>query len=349
MYSSRLFSCPCHTSSLISNQVYKEIAYPGKISYTTLVLTYMYWGIREMSILDCIGNTPLARLERINPNPKVRLFAKLEGSNPGGSVKDRIALYMVKTAEEEGRLAKGSTILEATSGNTGIGLAMVGTAKGYKVKLVMPACVSLERRKILEAFGAELILSPGNEGTDGAIRLAHKIYDEHRNGYFMPNQFDNPANVKAHYETTGKEIYAQTGGAVSVFVAGMGTTGTLMGAGRRLKEFNGSITILGVEPNLGHKIQGLKNMTEAIVPKIFDPKALDEKWNVIDDDAFNTTRRLALEEGLFVGMSSGAAIWAALKKAKEMREGTIVVILPDRGDRYLSTALFTSVCAKCPP
>ncbi len=302
-----------------------------------------------MSILDSIGNTPLVRLDRVNPNPKVRLLAKLEGNNPGGSVKDRIAWYMIKTAEEEGRLKKGSTILEATSGNTGIGLAMVGTAKEYKVKLVMPECVSLERRKILEAFGAELVLSPGNEGTDGAIRLAHKIYNEHRNGYFMPNQFDNPANVKAHYETTGKEVYEQTRGEVSVFVAGMGTTGTLMGAGRRLKEFNSSITVLGVEPNLGHKIQGLKNMTEAIVPKIYNPITLDEKWNVPDDDAFNTTRRLALEQGLFVGMSSGAAMSAALRKAKEMTDGTIVVVLPDRGDRYLSTALFTSVCAKCPP
>ncbi|HEX9019788.1 MAG TPA: cysteine synthase [Nitrospirota bacterium] len=302
-----------------------------------------------MGVLDTIGNTPLARLDRINPNPKVRLFAKLEGNNPGGSIKDRIAYFMVESAEEQGRLKPGSTILEATSGNTGIGLAMVGTAKGYKVKLVMPACVSLERRKVLEAFGAELILSPGNEGTDGAIRLAHKVFEERRNGYFMPNQFDNEANVRAHYETTGKEVYEQTKGGVSVFVAGMGTTGTLMGAGRRLKKYDSSITILGVEPNLGHKIQGLKNMTEAIVPRIFDPKALDEKWNVADDDAFTTTRRLALEEGLFVGMSSGAAMWAAIKKAKEMKDGTIVVILPDRGDRYLSTALFTSVCAKCPP
>jgi cysteine synthase B len=302
-----------------------------------------------MSVLDCIGNTPLVRLDRINTNPKVRIFAKLEGNNPGGSIKDRIAWFMVKTAEEEGNLRTGSTILEATSGNTGIGLAMVGTARGYKVKLVMPECVSIERRKILEAFGAELVLSPGKEGTDGAIRLAHKIFDEDRRSYFMPNQFDNPENAKAHYETTGKEVYEQTKGEVSVFVAGMGTTGTLMGSGRRLKEYNSSITILGVEPNLGHTIQGLKNMTESIVPKIFDPKALDEKRSIRDEDAFNTTRRLALEEGLFVGMSSGAAVWAAMKKAGEMKTGVVVVVLPDRGDRYLSTALFTSVCAKCPP
>jgi len=285
----------------------------------------------------------------MNPNPKVRLFAKLEGNNPGGSIKDRIAHYMVQTAEKDGRLKKGFTILEATSGNTGIGLAMVGTAKGYKVKLVMPECVSLERRKMLEAFGAELILSSGCEGTDGAIRNVHKIFDENKNAYFMPNQFDNEANVKAHYETTGKEIIEQTKGEVAVLVAGMGTTGTLMGTGRRLKEFNSGITVLGVEPLLGHKIQGLKNMTESIVPKIFRPSALDERWSVNDDDAFNTTRRLAVEEGLFVGMSSGAAMWAAMKKAKEMKDGIIVVIFPDRGDRYLSTALFTSVCAKCPP
>ncbi|MDO9288268.1 MAG: PLP-dependent cysteine synthase family protein [Thermodesulfovibrionales bacterium] len=302
-----------------------------------------------MSILDCIGNTPLAKLDKINPNPGVRILAKLEGNNPGGSVKDRIAYYMVQEAEKSGKLKNGATILEATSGNTGIGLAMVGTAKGYKVKLVMPECVSMERRKVLEAFGAELVLSPGNEGTDGAIRLCHKIYDENKGGYFMPNQFDNEANIKAHYETTGREIYEQTKGEVSVFIAGMGTTGTLMGAGRRLKEYNSNIKILGVEPYLGHRIQGLKNMKESIVPKIFNPSALDEKLNVNDDDAFNTTRLLAMEEGLFVGMSSGAAMWAAIKQAKEMKEGTIVVILPDRGDRYLSTALFTSVCAKCPP
>lgn len=302
-----------------------------------------------MSVLDCIGNTPLVKLSNINPNHKVSLLTKLEGNNPGGSVKDRIAYYMIKDAEETGRLKNGTIILEATSGNTGIGLAMVGAAMGYKVKLVMPECVSFERRKVLEAFGAELILSPGNEGTDGAIRLAHKIMDESSNGYFMPNQFDNKANIKAHYETTGKEIIEQTNGDIDVFIAGMGTTGTLMGAGRRLKEFNRNIQILGVEPFLGHRIQGLKNMTESIVPKIYDPSCLDDKWNVSDDDAFDTTRALAVKEGLFVGMSSGAAMWAALKKVQEMKEGTIVVILPDRGDRYLSTALFTSICAKCPP
>lgn len=302
-----------------------------------------------MGVLETIGNTPLVRLESLNSNPNVAVFAKLEGNNPGGSVKDRIAYFMIKDAEETGRIKKGDTVLEATSGNTGIGLAMVGAARGYKVVLVMPECVSMERRKILEAFGAELILSPGNQGTDGAIKLARKMMGDAPEKYFMPNQFDNPANVRAHYETTGREIYEQTKGAVSVFVAGMGTTGTLMGAGRRLKEYNPEIRIVGVEPLLGHKIQGLKNMQESIVPKIFNRSFPDEILNVNDEDAFATTRRLALEEGIFAGMSSGAAVFGALSMAKRLERGTVVVILPDRGDRYLSTALFTSVCAKCPP
>lgn len=302
-----------------------------------------------MGVLDSIGNTPLVKLETLNTNPRVSVLAKLEGNNPGGSVKDRIALYMIRGAEEAGRIKKGDTILEATSGNTGIGLAMVGAALGYKVVLVMPECVSLERRKVLEAFGAELILSPGNEGTDGAIKRARRMMDESSGKYFMPNQFDNPANILAHYETTGREIIDQTGGAVDVFVAGMGTTGTLMGAGKRLKEFNRNIRIVGIEPFLGHKIQGLKNMQESIVPKIFNPAFPDEIIRVNDNDAFATTRRLALQEGIFAGMSSGAAVFGALTMAGRIGSGTIVVVLPDRGDRYLSTALFTSVCAKCPP
>ena len=302
-----------------------------------------------MGVLDSIGNTPVVRLETLSPNPSVSILAKLEGNNPGGSVKDRIALSMVRDAERTGLLKKGDTILEATSGNTGIGLAMVGAALGYKVVLAMPECVSLERRKVLEAFGAKLILSPGSEGTDGAIKVARRTFQENGGRYFMPNQFDNPANVRAHYDTTGREIIEQTKGDLNVFVAGMGTTGTLMGAGRRLREFNPKIRIVGVEPNLGHKIQGLKNMKESIVPKNYDPSFADEKINVADDDAFTITRKLALREGLFVGMSSGAAVWGAIEIAKRMDRGTIVVILPDRGDRYLSTSLFTSVCAKCPP
>jgi cysteine synthase B len=256
---------------------------------------------------------------------------------------------MLQSAEKEGRLTRDKIILEATSGNTGIGLAMIGAAKKYRVKLTMPACVSVERRKVLEAFGAELILSPASEGTDGAIRLAHRIMAEDPDLYFMPNQFDNPANILAHYETTGREIIEQTHGKVTHFVAGMGTTGTLMGVSKRLKEFNEKICIVGVEPVKGHRIQGLKNMTESIVPKIFDPSRLDERHIVRDEEAFDTTRMLAVKEGIFTGMSSGAAVQVALKKSSEMSEGVIVVLLPDRGDRYLSTALFTSVCGKCPP
>jgi cysteine synthase B len=303
----------------------------------------------DMGVLDSIGNTPLIKLESLNTNPRVKILAKLEGNNPGGSVKDRIAYYMIKGAEEEDRIKKGDTILEATSGNTGIGLAMVSAALGYRVVLVMPECVSLERRKILEAFGAEIVLSPGNEGTDGAIKLAGRLRHESPEKYFMPNQFDNPANIRAHYETTGREIIDQTNGDVDVFVAGMGTTGTLMGAGKRLKEFNRTVAVVGVEPFLGHKIQGLKNMQESIVPRIYDPAFPDEIIRVNDDEAFTTTRRLALQEGVFAGMSSGAAVFGALTIAKRIEHGTIVVILPDRGDRYLSTSLFTSVCAKCPP
>jgi cysteine synthase B len=305
--------------------------------------------MKYMGILQCIGNTPLASIDGLNPNPRVKLLAKLEGNNPGGSVKDRIALYMIEAAEKEGKLTRDKMILEATSGNTGIGLAMVAAAKRYRVKLTMPACVSLERKKVLEAFGAELLLSPSEEGTDGAIRLAHMIHSEDPERYFMPNQFDNQANVLAHYETTGKEIIEQTGGKITHFVAGMGTTGTLMGVGKRLKEFNKDIKIIGVEPILGHRIQGLKNMTECIVPKIFDPSILDERYIVNDEEAFDATRMLAVKEGAFVGMSSGAAMHVALRKSSELKEGVIVVILPDRGDRYLSTSLFASICAKCPP
>jgi cysteine synthase B len=302
-----------------------------------------------MSILDSIGNTPLVELKKINPNPKVRLMAKLEGANPGGSVKDRIALSMIQDAIERGELKEDRTILEATSGNTGIGIAMVGASLGYRVKLTMPKCVSLERQRVLEALGASLVLTEACQGTDGAIREAHRILEKNPEEYFMPNQFENPANIMAHYQTTGPEIWDQTGGQVKVFVAGLGTTGTVMGAGRRLKEYDPSVEVIGVEPVLGHKIQGLKNMQESIVPTIFNPEKLDRKIVVEDEAAFDTTRRLALEEGLFVGMSSGASTYTAIQVAKEMEGGTLVVILPDRGDRYLSTNLFTSICAECPP
>jgi cysteine synthase B len=305
--------------------------------------------VGKRSIIDAIGNTPLVSLAHLNKNPRITILAKLEGNNPGGSVKDRPAYYMIVKAEESGELTRDKIILEATSGNTGIALAMIGAAKNYRVKLAMPACVSMERRSILEAYGAEVVLSPAQEGTDGAIRLAHRILRENPEKYYMPNQYANTNNMLAHYETTGPEIFAQTGGDIDVFVAGMGTTGTLMGVGKYLKEMKPSIRIIGVEPRIGHKIQGLKNMKEAIVPPLYKPDQLDEKITIEDEDAFETARILAIREGLFVGMSGGAAITCAMQLAEKMHSGTIVTILPDRGDRYLSTTLFRSVCACCPP
>jgi len=302
-----------------------------------------------MDILSVIGNTPLVEFTNLNENPKVRIFGKLEGCNPGGSVKDRPAYYMLKKAEESGELIRGKTILEPTSGNTGIALAMIGAGRGYKVKLCMPECVSLERRSIIEAFGAETVLTPAKETTDGAIRKAHQLIAEEPDKYYMPNQFENENNVLAHYETTGPEIFSQTNGEIDVFVAGMGTGGTLMGAGKYLKEKKPQIKIVGVEPIKGHKIQGLKNMKESIVPMIYHSEKLDEKITVEDDPAYEMARLLATKEGIFVGMSSGAAVVGALRIAKKMHSGIIVVVLPDRGDRYLSTTLFRSICAKCPP
>ncbi|PLX92840.1 MAG: cysteine synthase B [Desulfuromonas sp.] len=301
------------------------------------------------SLPAAIGNTPLVKLSKLNPNPAVRILAKLEGSNPGGSVKDRPAWYMIKKAIESGALTPDKTILEPTSGNTGIALAMIGASMGYHVKLVMPPCVSVERRSVLEAYGAEVVLSTQGQATDGAILLAHQIVKDSPDKYFMPNQYSNPHNPLAHYETTGPEIYRQCDGDIDVFVAGIGTSGTLMGTGRALKERNSAIRIIGIEPTLGHSVQGLKNMQEAIVPDIYHEENLDEKIVIEDDEAFNCARDLAIHEGLFVGMSSGAAVAGALRVAATMTSGTIVTLLPDRGDRYLSTSLFRSTCACCPP
>lgn len=303
-----------------------------------------------MSILSAIGNTPLVELTSLNhKRPRVRIFGKLEGANPGGSVKDRPAYFMIKKAEESGQLTQGKIILEPTSGNTGIALAMIGAAKGYRVKLCMPECVSTERQQILRALGAEVVLTPAKEGTDGAIREAHRLFGAEPDKYYMPNQFENESNIQAHYETTGPEVFHQTNGQIDVFVAGMGTTGTLMGVYKYLKEKKPQARIVGIEPPQGHTIQGLKNMSESIVPGIYDRQMLDEKITVEDGEAFETTRLLAAREGIFVGMSSGAAVAGALRVAETMASGTIVVILPDRGDRYLSTTLFRSICARCPP
>jgi len=302
-----------------------------------------------MSLWSAIGNTPLIELTNVKNGSPVKIFGKLEGSNPGGSVKDRPAYYMIKRAEESGALNHAKTILEPTSGNTGIALAMIGAAKGYRVKLFMPECVSSERRLILEALGAEVILTPAKEGTDGAIRRVHALREREPGKYYMPNQYDNENNVCAHYETTGPEIYRQTMGEVDVLVAGMGTGGTLMGTGKYLKEKKPEVRVVGVEPTLGHTVQGLKNMHEAIVPKIYREENLTEKITIEDGEAFEMIRLLAQKEGVFVGLSSGAAMAGALKVAEKMSEGTIVVILPDRGDRYLSVTQFRSICAKCPP
>ncbi len=296
--------------------------------------------LNKKGVLGLIGNTPMVPIRRLNPNPNVLVLAKYEALNPGGSIKARIALSMIEAAERSGELHSGKTILEATSGNTGIGLAIVAAVKGYPIILAMSEAVSLERRKILSALGADFLLTDPNRGTDAAIEAAYKLAREESDKYFLPDQFNNPANIDAHYHGTGSEIWRDTKGLVTHFVASMGTTGTLMGCSKRLKKMNPEVRIIGVEPYLGHKLQGLKNLKEAYVPGIYEHNALDEKINVVDEAAFEMTRRLATEEGLFVGMSSGAAMYVALEKAKSLKEGVMVVILPDGGERYLSTELF---------
>jgi cysteinyl-tRNA synthetase len=291
-------------------------------------------------VLQLIGNTPLVSLSGLVPNPKVEIWAKLEGCNPGGSIKDRIALSMIEAAEESGQLKPDMTILEATSGNTGIGLAMVSAVKGYKLLLTMSEAVSVERRKILAAYGAEFLLTPGNLGTDGAIERAYDLADEQPERYVLVDQYNNPANPLAHYNGTAPEIWEQTEGRITHFVAALGTTGTVMGCSRRLKEFNPDVKVVAVEPTLNHKLQGLKSLKEAYVPGIFDKSLVDEKIEIADEDAFETVRRLAKTEGMLLGMSAGAAVFVALELAKDLSEGVIVLILPDFGERYLSTDLF---------
>lgn len=292
------------------------------------------------SILNTIGNTPLIEIKHFNPNPKVSILAKLEYFNPGGSVKDRPALFMIEDGEKSGALTPDKTVIEATSGNTGIGLALICSVKGYKLLLTMSEAVSIERQKILKARGADILLTPGHLGTDGAIEEVYRLARENPQAYFMADQFNNPANWQSHYFGTAVEIWQQTGGKVSTVVATLGTSGTLMGLERRLKEYNPDIRIVGVEPYLGHKIQGLKNMKEAYRPEIFEKNRLDEIMNIDDEEAFEMTRQLAKKEGLFVGMSSGAAMVIAQKQAERMVEGNIVAIFPDSGERYLSTPLF---------
>jgi len=293
------------------------------------------------TILDVIGNTPLVEIKTLNPNPRVKILAKLEYFNPGGSIKDRAALRMIEAGEASGELTSDKTIIEATSGNTGIGLALVCSVKGYRLLLAMSESVSEERRKILKARGAEILLTPGHLGTDGAIEEVYRLVRENPKIYFTTDQFNNDANWQAHYYGTAPEIWEQTGGRVTKLIVTLGTSGTAMGVSRKMKEYDSDIEIIGVEPYLGHKIQGLKNMKEAYRPEIFEKIRLDRKINIEDEAAFEMARRLALEEGLFVGMSSGAAMAIALTEAEKMTDGTLVVILPDSGERYLSTSLFT--------
>lgn len=294
----------------------------------------------KSNILEAIGSTPLVKINRLCPNPNVTIVVKLEGSNPGGSVKDRPALYMIEAAEKSGQLTKDKIIIEPTSGNTGIGLAMVAAVKGYKLVVTMSESMSMERRKTLSAFGAEIILTDGSKGTDGAIEKAHEIYNSNQKLFFLPNQFANENNLLSHYDGTALEIWHQTEGKITHFVAGMGTTGTLMGTSKRFKELDPKIQIIGVEPNLRHKVQGLKNMEEAKVPEIYDISRLDEKIRISDEDAFEMARSLAMQEGIFSGISAGAAMFVAVNKAKQLDSGLIVVLIPDRGDRYLTTDLF---------
>lgn len=295
------------------------------------------------SILQKIGNTPIIKLRNLKVKPKVEIWLKLENQNPGGSVKDRPALFMIEEAEKQGLLCSEKIVIEASSGNTGIGLSLVCAVKKYKCIIAMPESASIERRKIMQAFGAEILLTPAEKGTDGAIELVYEIVRENPNKYFCPDQFNNPANWLSHYKTTGPEIWRDTEGRVNYVVCGLGTTGTAMGIAKFAKENNLPLKVIGVEPQVGHKIQGLKNMKESYPPGIFDKKLLYQIVNVEDEEAFYWSRWLAKNEGILVGMSSGAALAGALKFAEKLEEGFIVVISPDGGERYLSTPLWSFV------
>lgn len=292
------------------------------------------------NILATIGGTPLVRINHLNPNPAVNIYAKLEGFNPTGSIKDRIALRMVEGAEASGALRPGQTIIEPTSGNTGIGLAMVGIVKGYAVTIVMSEAVSMERRKILRSMGAKVILTPGEEGTDGAIRHARKMVADNPDMYYMPDQFANAANYQAHYERTALEIWEQLDGKIDYLVCAIGTSGTIMGVSRFMRALKPDIKVVCAEPVKGHYIQGLKNLEEAIVPDIYDASRIDIFEMIDSEEAIEMTRRIIREEGIFTGMSSGAALIAACRVAQRIPQGNIAVIFPDRAEKYLSTSMF---------
>ena len=295
-------------------------------------------------IIDLIGKTPIVRLNRLTESTNAAIYAKLEWYNIGGSVKDRMALYLIEYAEAAGKLTKDKKILEATSGNTGIALAMIAAAKGYKICVVMPESVSIERRKILKAYGAELLLSPGETGTGGAIELKQKLLQEHPDEYINLDQFKDPANILAHYQTTGKEILEQTRGEVDMIVVGIGTAGTGVGVSLQVKSYQPDIKVVGVMPSLGARIQGLRNPKETYPTQLYRPECFDEIVEISEREVpktFEVARRAAREEGLLIGMSSGAILYVALKKARELGKGkTIVAVLPDSGEKYLSTSLF---------
>ena len=295
--------------------------------------------MKRRDILETIGNTPLVEIERMSPKAEVRIFAKLEGANPTGSLKDRIAKYMIERAEAEGKLTPDKVILEPTSGNTGISLAFIARRKGYKVKVVMPENVSPERVQLLLAYGAEIVFSDGSKGTNGAILVAQEIAAGD-DTYFMPYQYGNEANPQAHYETTGVEIVRDLPD-VDVFVAGLGTGGTLMGVGRRLKEHNPKVRVVAVVPHPEDAIQGLRSLEDGFIPPILDLSLLDSRIMVESSEAFRTTRELMQKEGIFAGISSGAVVCCAVRLAQRMEKGNIVCLLADGGWKYLSTSLWT--------
>ena len=302
----------------------------------------MAQGLVTAGITRLIGNTPLLRIRMFEREfPKVEVYAKAEWFNPGGSVKDRAALSMIEDGERSGALTHRKTIIDSTSGNTGIAYSLVGAAKGYRVKLVMPANVSAERKALVTAYGAEIVYSDPLEGSDGAIIKVRELVAEHPETYFYPDQYSNPANVRAHYEGTGVEILEQTSGRITHFVAGLGTTGTFVGTSRRLKEHDPSIHTIAVQPEDSfHGLEGLKHIPTAIVPKIWDPTLADEVWGCPTEPAYDLARSVARSEGLLVGHSSGAALWAARRLAEKIGTGVIVTVFPDSGDRYISTGLY---------
>ena len=293
-------------------------------------------------ITKLVGNTPLLRVRLFEREfPNVEVYAKAEWFNPGGSVKDRAALSMVEDGERRAVLTKDKTIIDSTSGNTGIAYALMGAAKGYRVKLVMPGNVSMERKALVTAYGAEIVYSDAGEGSDGAIRLVRELVDHDPQAYFYPDQYSNPANPRAHYEGTAVEILEQTGGRITHFVAGLGTTGTFVGTTKRLKEHDASIQAIAVQPeDAFHGLEGLKHLPTAIVPRIWDAAQADDVWGCPTEPAYDLARSIARSEGLLVGHSSGAALWAVRKLAQSIREGVVVTVFPDSGDRYLSSGLY---------